>query len=457
MMKDFFEIGVSKDFPDFINERIRLSNRVAILMSLVGLCYTVFSIIFYPTLVVYPVFCIIFSFGAVFLNYLGQHQMARFFLSTLVILLAFVYHAFLVQPGEDLIISMMVIEFALSVIPWILIDLRERILLIASVSTCYVLIFIQPVANELFAMELDSALFRSGFLHYASYAFAILILVVCLYFVMKKNLESNLNNQQLLQDIQARSEEMERQKNELIATLEQNKEAAREEERRNWIATGVSELSSIMRGDLDSKLYRELISAIVKFMKINQAGIYVVEEDELDSEKYIELKSCYAFDRLKFQEKRIEVGQGLIGQCYLEKDKIFLKKVPDAYLNIRSGLGDGAAKSVLIVPMIYEDKVEGILELASFQQLEEYQIEFIERLSETLASYISSNKINARTKSLLQRSQQQSEELRAQEEEMRQNMEELQATQEEVSRKEEDYLRRIAELEEKLDMVPNVS
>jgi hypothetical protein len=253
----------------------------------------------------------------------------------------------------------------------------------------------------------------------------------------------------LLEDLKARNVEMEKQQKQLETTLEENKLANEAEEKRNWIAKGTSQISNLLRGDINEKFYQQLVSSLVGFMNVNQAGIYTVEENENDpgGEKYIELKACYAYDRNKFLEKKIAIGQGLVGQCYLEKERIYLKEVPQNYINITSGLGDATPKCILIVPLIHDKYVEGIIEIASFNVLEPHEIEFAEKLSETLAAYIAANRINLKTKDLLEQSQQQSEELRAQEEEMRQNMEEMQATQEEIHRKEKEYIERIEELE----------
>jgi ABC-type multidrug transport system fused ATPase/permease subunit len=238
-MQYIFNIGIQSEMEKYLADKIQISNKVALLMALVGVCYTGFSYFYYPPLTIYPAFCILFSIGAIALNYLGLYNVSRFFLSTLVLLLAYLYHAFLVQPGEDIIPSMIVIEFTLSVIPWVLIDFRERTLLTVSVVGCYVLIFSQPWANEILSIELDSSLFRSGFLNTASYGFGVLILVSCLFFMQHTNFIYNiasfflansmniktkelLNQSQMqMEQLRAQEEEMRQNMEELQATQEE--------------------------------------------------------------------------------------------------------------------------------------------------------------------------------------------------------------------------------------------
>ena len=125
-----------------------------------------------------------------------------------------------------------------------------------------------------------------------------------------------------------------------------------------------------------------------------------------------------------------------MGQAYKEKDTIMLTEIPQNYHRIKSGLGDATPTTIIVVPMKYNDEIQAIIEMASFQELEQYQVDFLEKAGEYIASAIATAKNNEKTKIMLAQLQTQTEEMRAQEEELRQNMEELEATQEEMRRKE---------------------
>ncbi len=217
---------------------------------------------------------------------------------------------------------------------------------------------------------------------------------------------------------------------------EEDEKRKLEDQKRNWTTEGFAKFADILRQNSDDlqQLSDEVIRNVVKYLGANQGGIFLwIEEDKGDA--HFELMSAYAWDRKKYVTKRIEKGEGLVGACAMEKETIFLKTVPKDYVDITSGLGGSNPRCVILVPLKSENQVLGVIEMASFNPIEKYQIEFLEKVGENIASTISSVRVNAKTKFLLEQSQQQSEEMAAQEEEMRQNMEELQATQEEAARR----------------------
>ncbi len=217
-------------------------------------------------------------------------------------------------------------------------------------------------------------------------------------------------------------------------------EANEERNRRNWTSEGLAKFANILREEVLNidDLYDSLVENLVKYIGANQAGLFILETEENSKEIILELKSCYAFDRKRFLERKIYAGEGLVGQAFLEKETIYLTEVPENYIKITSGLGEFLPRNLVFVPLKTNGQVVGVVELASFEVLPMYKVQLIEQLGESVASAINTARINKRTQELLQRSQQSEEQLRSQEEEMRQNLEELVATQEEMRRKQQE-------------------
>ncbi|MFP4093496.1 MAG: PAS domain S-box protein [Cyclobacteriaceae bacterium] len=215
------------------------------------------------------------------------------------------------------------------------------------------------------------------------------------------------------------------------------READRREKQEKYINVGLAELGDILRKHDHSleELAEKVTAYLVKYLEANQGAIFILNDEE-GTEAKLEMRGCYAYGKKKHLEKEVLPGQGLVGQVYLEKQVMYLTDVPSGYVNITSGLGEATASCLIVVPLKINDKVEGVMEIASFHPFEDYKLGLLEKISESIASTVANSRINERTRRLLEQSRQQTEELRAQEEEMRQNNEEMQATQEEMKRKE---------------------
>lgn len=219
------------------------------------------------------------------------------------------------------------------------------------------------------------------------------------------------------------------------------READRRERQEKYINVGLAELGDILRKHDHSleELADQVIAYLVKYLEANQGALFILNDLDDDNIR-LQLQGCYAYGKKKHLEQEVAPGQGLVGQVYLEKEIMHLTDVPEGYVNITSGLGEATASCLVVVPLMINEKVEGVMEIASFRPLEDYKQALLEKISESIASTISNSRVNQRTRSLLEQSRQQTEELKAQEEEMRQNNEELQATQDEMLRKESELI-----------------
>ena len=233
---------------------------------------------------------------------------------------------------------------------------------------------------------------------------------------------------------------IEMQKNLIIAKNE-NEKRKEEDNKQNWITQGLAKFADILRKDTDDlkKLSYTIISNMVNYLNANQGGVFLLNDadDEFDNDydnRFYNLSAAYAYNRKKMFDKKIMWGEGLIGRCGYERQTIFMTDVPNGYIEITSGLGGENPGCLLVVPLTFNNEIFGVIEIASFNVFEKHQIEFVEQLSENIASTISNVQINNKTKHLLEQSRNQAEELQAQEEEMRQNLEEMQATKEEMER-----------------------
>jgi len=261
--------------------------------------------------------------------------------------------------------------------------------------------------------------------------------------VAKSSFAKDIGNGILTSELNLLSKEDELGKSllEMRANLQQaekaNEARIEEDKKRQWANEGMAQIGSVLRENHDNlkDLSFHVVQFLVNYLDANQGGIFLNTAHHDDDKPAYSLQAAYAYNRRKHQKKTFAQGEGLVGTCAIEKKYIHITEIPDNYIKITSGLGDANPSSLLLIPLIQEEIVVGVMEFASFHKFAPHQIEFMEKIGETIAATITAERINEKTANLLEQSQQQAEELAAQEEEMRQNMEELQATQEEAARK----------------------
>ena len=230
-------------------------------------------------------------------------------------------------------------------------------------------------------------------------------------------------------------------RNYLKNNIEEESKRKTEDSKRSWMSEGMAKFGEILRRDVDNmeEFAFNLISNLVKYLNANQGGFFLVETNDRD-ERYFDMKACYAYDRRKFADKTIEWGEGIVGTCALEKQSIYMTDIPENYLTITSGLGHSNPTHLLLAPLMIQDDVFGVVELASFNPIKSHEIELVENVAESIAITISSVKSNIRTAELLKESRQQAEVLAAQEEKNRQSMLELREIQEQAAKQAEKFI-----------------
>lgn len=218
------------------------------------------------------------------------------------------------------------------------------------------------------------------------------------------------------------------------------------EKEQNWIAKGKDIISDILRlqNDLGNLSYLTLVE-LIKYIDVIQGAFYIYNEDE----QTLENTATYAYNRRKYLDTKFQIGEGLVGQCAYEMDVIYRREIPDDFVTITSGiLGDQKPNSLLLVPLITDEKLQGVLEFASIKDdINELKIRFLKELSDIIARTIFNLKVNTRTEKLLKDAQEMTNELQENEEQLRQNAEEMRATHEELEKTNSNLQTQIREVE----------
>jgi CheY-like chemotaxis protein/HAMP domain-containing protein/signal transduction histidine kinase len=201
----------------------------------------------------------------------------------------------------------------------------------------------------------------------------------------------------------------------LRATTERNQE-------QDWLKTNLAKFAGMLQGQRDlGTVGQMLLSELAPLVNAQQGAIYQVEAS--DSRTSLRLLAGYA--QRHDQPARIALGEGLVGQCAVEKQRVLLSEVPADYTPIRSSLGEAQPRSIVVFPALFEGQTKAVIELASLRAFPPTHLAFLEQLTQSIGVVLNTIEATMRTEGLLKQSQQLTSELQTQQKELQQTNEEL--------------------------------
>jgi CheY-like chemotaxis protein/signal transduction histidine kinase len=247
--------------------------------------------------------------------------------------------------------------------------------------------------------------------------------------------------------------------NQMIANLRETTERNAEQD---WLNSNLARFSGMMQGQRDLQAVSRLImSELTPLVGAGYGAFFLAQEH--DDEPMLQLISSYGYKTRKKVSNRYKLGESLVGQAALERESILISEPPEDYVKVASGLGEAAPKDIIVMPVLFEDQVMAVIELAAFQPFSEVQRGFLEQLGETIGIVINTIQATMRTEELLRQSQtltielqERSEELQSQQEELKranveleQQAQTLKASEELLQTQQEELQQTNEELEEK--------
>ncbi|HAN79441.1 MAG TPA: hypothetical protein DCQ31_17595, partial [Bacteroidales bacterium] len=200
----------------------------------------------------------------------------------------------------------------------------------------------------------------------------------------------------------------------------------KQELRERWETSGYAEFAEILRLNANNlnALAFSTISAIAAKLEAPAGAIYIVNEDNPEK-RFIECIATYGYEKDTENENRIEIGEGMIGSCVMEKEMINVTNLPENYFKISSFSGKSIPSSVLVVPLILGHKVWGAMEIAGFRTFESFKITFVQKISENIASAIYAQRNSEKTVYLLNEANIQAEKIMEKERILREHTAEM--------------------------------
>ena len=245
--------------------------------------------------------------------------------------------------------------------------------------------------------------------------------------------------------------------NQMIANL---RETTQKNTEQDWLKTNLARFTRMLQGQRDLETVTKLILSELAPLVSAQHGVFFMMEVAENHPSFLKLLSSYAYRERKNLSNRFHLGEGLVGQCALEKERILLTHVPQEYITISSGLGEASPMNVVVLPVLFEGQVTAVIELASMHRFSEIHLTFLDQLTESIAIVLNTIAASMRTEELLKQSQSLTEELQSQQKELtdtnkrlEQQAQSLKASEDLLKRQQEQLQQTNEELEEKAELL----
>ncbi|HEY8520028.1 MAG TPA: HAMP domain-containing protein [Gammaproteobacteria bacterium] len=233
--------------------------------------------------------------------------------------------------------------------------------------------------------------------------------------------------------------------NEMIRNL---RDTTRKNTEQDWLKTNLAKFSRMLQGQRDLvTVGRMILSELAPVVGAQQAEFYVLSGEQ--GCQRLKLLASFASNGEAVHGKEIELGEGLVGQCAIEKRKIRLTSVGTDAFRIRTGLSESSAHAVLVMPVVFEGELRGVIELASLEPFSRSHEAFLDQLTESIGIVINTIETNTRTENLLKQSQSLAEELKQTNQELEEKARQLAHQNQEVERKNREVEQARQALEEK--------
>ncbi|PZR27878.1 MAG: hybrid sensor histidine kinase/response regulator [Citrobacter freundii] len=257
--------------------------------------------------------------------------------------------------------------------------------------------------------------------------------------------------QMILVQAKGEVEELKDTINQMIANLKQTTLRNQEQD---WLKSNLAKFTQMLQGQKDlNTVTRRILSELAQVVNAQKGMFYILSQNEATKNQSLKLFAAYAFGEEVESSREFALGEGLVGQVAIEKERILLTNIPKNYIKIGSGLGKASPVNLIVLPVLFEKEIKAVIELASFDTFSETHLDFLSQLTESIGIVLNTIEANTRTESLLEQSQSLTDELRRTNEELQDKAHLLAKQKEEVEAKNKEVEEARLSLEEKAEQL----